>query len=172
VEPATNKSIAVRPAIGSDDEAIWHILKPTFRAGETYPIPCNISRADALAYWCAPGHEVFVAQEDNLILGTYYLRANNRGGGAHVANCGYMVASDAMGRGAARASSACGFGSGLAALRTFKGVEAFGITSLTSERLPGSRRGCQSRGLVRRQVRLPERSHNAGCGNVGSLRTG
>jgi ribosomal protein S18 acetylase RimI-like enzyme len=106
VEPATNKSIAVRPAIGSDDKAIWHILKPTFRTGETYPIPCNISRADALAYWCAPGHEVFVAQEDNLILGTYYLRANNRGGGAHVANCGYMVASDAMGRGAARAMCA------------------------------------------------------------------
>jgi ribosomal protein S18 acetylase RimI-like enzyme len=34
--------------------------------------------------------------------GTYYLRANNRGGGAHVANCGYVVAPGAYGRGVAR----------------------------------------------------------------------
>jgi ribosomal protein S18 acetylase RimI-like enzyme len=31
------------------------------------------------------------------------LRANNRGGGDHVANCGYVVATDAFGRGVARA---------------------------------------------------------------------
>ncbi len=37
------------------------------------------------------------------IVGTYYLRANNKGGGAHVANCGYMVAAAATGRGVARA---------------------------------------------------------------------
>src|SRR5581483_7732944 len=34
---------------------------------------------------------------------TYYLRANNRGGGDHVANCGYMTAQNATGRGIARA---------------------------------------------------------------------
>jgi ribosomal protein S18 acetylase RimI-like enzyme len=34
------------------------------------------------------------------------MRANNRGGGAHVANCGYMVAPDAMGGGIARAMCA------------------------------------------------------------------
>ena len=36
-------------------------------------------------------------------MGTYYLRANNQGGGAHVANCGYIVAASASGRGIARA---------------------------------------------------------------------
>lgn len=99
-------SLSIRPAQTTDDEAIWRILEPTFRAGETYPIPRDVSRADALAYWRTPGHEVFVAQEgaDNGggIVGTYYLRANNRGGGAHVANCGYMVAPDTYGRGIAR----------------------------------------------------------------------
>ncbi len=40
------------------------------------------------------------------IVGTYYLRANNAGGGAHVVNCGYMVADTATGRGVARAMCA------------------------------------------------------------------
>jgi ribosomal protein S18 acetylase RimI-like enzyme len=77
-----------------------------FRAGETYPIPRDVSRADALAYWRTPGHAVFVAEAGGAIVGTYYLRANNRGGGAHVANCGYMTAPGATGRGVARAMCA------------------------------------------------------------------
>jgi len=101
-----SQSIAIRPAAPADDDAIWAILEPTFRAGETYPIPRDISRADALAYWRASGHAVFVAEDGSQIVGTYYLRANNRGGGAHVANCGYMVAPAASGRGVARAMCA------------------------------------------------------------------
>ncbi|HZD91311.1 MAG TPA: GNAT family N-acetyltransferase [Pseudolabrys sp.] len=99
-------ALAVRPAVAADDDAIWSILEPTFRAGETYPIPRDVSRADALAYWRTPGHSVFVAERGGPIVGTYYLRANNRGGGAHVANCGYMVAMDAWGGGVARAMCA------------------------------------------------------------------
>ena len=93
----------IRPFQPSDNDAIWHILEPTFRAGETYPIPRDISREDALAYWHSPDHTVFVAEEAGAIVGTYYLRPNNRGGGAHVANCGYVVAAGAFGRGIARA---------------------------------------------------------------------
>ena len=98
-----NQSIAIRPATAPDDDAIWAILEPVFRAGETYPIPRDIGRADALAYWRTPGHAVFVAEDAGQVIGTYYMRANNRGGGAHVANCGYMTAPAATGRGVARA---------------------------------------------------------------------
>lgn len=96
-------NVVIRPAAPADDDTIWAILEPTFRAGETYPIPRDITRADALAYWRSPGHEVFVAEAEGRVLGTYYLRANNRGGGTHVANCGYVVAPEASGRGVARA---------------------------------------------------------------------
>jgi predicted N-acetyltransferase YhbS len=95
--------VNIRAATADDDAAIWAILEPTFRAGETYPIPRDISRADALAYWRASAHDVFVAEHSGAIVGTYYLRANNRGGGSHVANCGYVVAENAFGRGVARA---------------------------------------------------------------------
>jgi ribosomal protein S18 acetylase RimI-like enzyme len=98
-----NAALAIRAATPADDDAIWRILEPTFRPGETYPTPRDVSRADALAYWRSAGHAVFVAEQRGDIAGTYYLRANTQGGGAHVANCGYMVAADATGRGVARA---------------------------------------------------------------------
>src|SRR6202035_588578 len=76
------------------------------RAGETYVLPRDMSRTQALSYWASPGHEVFVAEQDGRVLGTYYMRANQQGGGAHVANCGYMTAQAASGRGVARAMCA------------------------------------------------------------------
>ena len=97
-----NPSFTIRPAVQSDEDSIWRMIQPVFRVGETYPLPRDISRFDALTYWRAPGHEVFVAEERGQIVGTYYLRSNNRGGGSHVANCGYIVATDASRRGVAR----------------------------------------------------------------------
>src|SRR6201989_673258 len=93
----------IRRATRGDDDAIWQILEPVVRAGETYTLAREMSRDDALAYWFSPVHETFVAEVDGSILGTYYLRANQRGGGAHVANCGYVTAQHATGRGVARA---------------------------------------------------------------------
>ena len=95
--------MTIRPAAQSDDGSIWHVIGPVFRAGETYPLPRDISRIDAFTYWRAPGHEVFVAEDGDRIVGTYYLRSNNRGGGSHVANCGYVVATEASRHGVARA---------------------------------------------------------------------
>jgi ribosomal protein S18 acetylase RimI-like enzyme len=96
----------IRPAQARDDDAIWDIIGPTIRAGETYALPRDMSRADALSYWRSPAHEVFVTQREGRVLGTYYLRANQQGGGSHVANCGYMTALEASGRGVARAMCA------------------------------------------------------------------
>jgi ribosomal protein S18 acetylase RimI-like enzyme len=101
-----NRRMQIRPAQARDDDAIWGIIGPTIRAGETYALPRDMSRVDALSYWRSPGHEVFVAQADGRVLGTYYMRANQQGGGAHVANCGYMTASEASGQGVARAMCA------------------------------------------------------------------
>ena len=96
----------VRPAHARDDDAIWGIIGPTIRVGETYVLPRDMSRAQALSYWGSPGHEVFVADDDGQVVGTYYLRPNQQGGGSHVANCGYMTAAAASGRGVARAMCA------------------------------------------------------------------
>ncbi len=91
----------IRPTTSADSDAIWAILEPVIRAGETYALDRDMSRKAALAYWLA--NEAFVAEEAGTVLGTYYLRRNQAGGGGHVCNCGYMVAPEASGRGTARA---------------------------------------------------------------------
>jgi ribosomal protein S18 acetylase RimI-like enzyme len=95
--------LSIRPAIEGDQEAIWAILEPMIRRGDTYTLPRDMTRLQAIEFWFAPGHEAFVWEEQGAILGTYFLRANQRGGGAHVANCGYVTATAAEGRGIARA---------------------------------------------------------------------
>jgi ribosomal protein S18 acetylase RimI-like enzyme len=90
----------------ADHSAIWRILEPVIRAGETYALPRDMAEAEAFAYWFAPHHEVFVAAGQAGILGTYFICPNQQGGGAHVANCGYITAAHATGQGVARAMCA------------------------------------------------------------------
>ncbi len=92
----------IRPATPDDAAAIWAIIAPVIRAGETYTLDRDMSERDALGYWFGADKEVFVAEADGAVLGTYYLRANQAGGGRHVCNAGYMTAAAATGRGVAR----------------------------------------------------------------------
>lgn len=93
----------IRAAGPGDAAAIWAVIGPTIRAGETYALDPAMSEAEALAYWLGPDKESFVAERDGAVVGTYYLRANQAGGGRHVCNCGYMTAAAAAGQGVARA---------------------------------------------------------------------
>ncbi len=123
--------IIIRPASPADYDALWKILEPTLRAGETYTLPQDLSRDEALRYWFSPGHEVFVALAGSEILGTYYLRANQRGGGSHVANCGYITAPWAQGRGLA--ALMCRHSLDRARSRSFLGMQ-FNIVVSTNQR--------------------------------------
>lgn len=87
----------------NDRDQIWDIIEPTFRAGETYPVAKDISKEDGLAYWFTPGHYVYAAEENGKLLGTYFLKANFKGGGSHVSNCGYIIGPWAQGKGVAKA---------------------------------------------------------------------
>lgn len=93
----------IRPATLDDADAIAAIILPVIRAGETYALDPAMTEEAALAYWFGGDKAVFVFEEDGAILGTYYLRANQAGGGDHVANAGYMTGPAARGRGVARA---------------------------------------------------------------------
>lgn len=93
----------IRSATSDDSAAIWRIIGPTIRAGETFTLPRDMTEEAALAYWLGPDKQTFVAEDEGQIVGTYYLRANQQGGGAHVCNCGYMTDAAAQGRGIARA---------------------------------------------------------------------
>jgi GNAT superfamily N-acetyltransferase len=96
-------SLDIRSAKDSDRDAIWKIFQEVIAAGETYPLDPNSSREDALAYWFQRGAHVFVAENNGDIVGSYALHANHSGGGAHVANAGFIVDKIARGQGVGRA---------------------------------------------------------------------
>jgi L-amino acid N-acyltransferase YncA len=121
----------VRPLAPSDAEALGAVLEPVIRAGDAYAVPPDLGRDGALAYWCEPGHEVFVAEEGGELLGSYYLRANQAGGGAHVANAGYVTRQAARGRGVARAM--CAHSLDRARARGFRAMQ-FNFVVATNER--------------------------------------
>lgn len=93
----------IRPATAGDHAALWTLLEPVIRGGEELAVPRDGTLSDALACWTPPGADVFVAEDAGEVVGSYSLRANQRGGGAHVASCGYVTALHARGRGIARA---------------------------------------------------------------------
>ncbi|KIT14834.1 GNAT family N-acetyltransferase [Jannaschia aquimarina] len=86
---------------GEMDDTVWAMLEPVFRAGDTYAVDSGIPREAALAYWFA--ERVWVASLEGAPVGTFYIRENQKGGGAHLCNAGFVTDPAARGRGVARA---------------------------------------------------------------------
>ena len=93
----------IRPATHPDRDAIWEIFHEIVSAGDTYAFDPNLSREEALQYWCGKNTRVYVAETGGQVVGTYILRPNQSGGGSHVANAAFMVAPEARGQGIGRA---------------------------------------------------------------------
>jgi ribosomal protein S18 acetylase RimI-like enzyme len=114
-----------------DRAGVWRVMEPHVRAGETYAYPRDWSEDEFIAYWCGSGHDVFVAVEGGEVVGTYFVQANQRGGGAHVANAGYATGTWALGKGVAHAM--CLHSLEHARARGFRAMQ-FNIVVSTNER--------------------------------------
>jgi EAL domain-containing protein (putative c-di-GMP-specific phosphodiesterase class I)/ribosomal protein S18 acetylase RimI-like enzyme len=98
------RAVTMRPFEEPDWPGTWRIIEPVFRAGETYAVAPDLSEDDARRAWVRAPGETFVAiDQDDTVVGTYYLRPNRPGPGSHLSTCGYIVAEDARGRGIASA---------------------------------------------------------------------
>jgi ribosomal protein S18 acetylase RimI-like enzyme len=95
--------ISIREATPHDFDALWPVFHEIAAAGETYAYARDTTKEQAFALWMETPRCTFVAEENGNVLGTYCLKTNQAGGGDHVSNCGYMVASAARRRGVARA---------------------------------------------------------------------
>ena len=85
-----------------DWPAVWAVLEPIFRRADVYAFPADIGEAEVRALWVERPLEAWVARNGkNEIVGAYYIRPNQGGGGSHVCNCGYAVSDRARGRGVA-----------------------------------------------------------------------
>jgi L-amino acid N-acyltransferase YncA len=93
--------VNIRAATSDDFEAIWPIFQAVVAAGDTYGYRPDTSKEEAFRLWMESPRQTYVVEVDGRILGTYYLKTNQEGPGAHVCNCGYMVATAARGQGLA-----------------------------------------------------------------------
>lgn len=91
----------IRLANSYDFAQIWTFFKLIAQAGETYAYDRNISQQEAFHQWMNFPRQTFVFEKDGEILGSYYIKTNHAGAGAHVCNCGYMVSEAARGQGVA-----------------------------------------------------------------------
>lgn len=91
----------IREANKSDWNSIWPIFNEIVKAGETYAYETDTSKEQAEDIWLNAPRKTFVVEENKNILGTYYIKTNQAGPGKHVCNCGYMVATQARGKGLA-----------------------------------------------------------------------
>jgi len=155
-------AMLVRNARSSDAEAIAAIILPTIREGATYALDPAMSEAEAIAYWMGPDKETFVAEDRGEIVGTYYLRTNQAGGGSHVCNCGYMTSPLARGRGVAAAM--CDHSLQLARARKYRAMQ-FNFVVSTNE---GAIRLWQKMGFAI-VGRLPAAFHHPQAGYVDAL---
>lgn len=96
--------IDIREATVGDWPGMWRVIEAHIRSGEVFALPRDMREEAARAYWMSPQNTAFVATiADGDIAGVSYVRANQQGGGAHVANAAYATADRYAGRGVARA---------------------------------------------------------------------
>ncbi len=96
-------TLLIRPYDVRDAEPLWQLLAPAIQAGEYFALPVDMSQGEAVADWSGGDHHCYIALQEGQVVGSYYVRPNQRGGGAHVANAGYATLPSARGRGVARA---------------------------------------------------------------------
>jgi len=103
-------------------KSVWRFMGPVFQAGESYPLAPDISEKDARDYWEQVDKTTFVAIGANdEVLGIYYIRDNQPSLGAHICNCGYVVAPEARGQGVA--SKMCEHSQDFARSQGYRGMQ-------------------------------------------------
>lgn len=93
----------IQLATTQDFDDFWPIFQQIAQSGQTYGYPTNITKQQAQKKWLETPVRTYVAKVDGEVLASYYIKTNQEGPGAHVCNCGYMVAASARGRGLATA---------------------------------------------------------------------
>jgi L-amino acid N-acyltransferase YncA len=96
--------LVLREATDDDWPAIWRLLEPVMRAGETYCWPRDVTPDAARARWVEPppARTYVAALVDGTVVGTAQLHPNQDAAGSHVANAGFVTSATSGVRGVGR----------------------------------------------------------------------
>jgi GNAT superfamily N-acetyltransferase len=123
---------SIRHLQPEDWPALWPILRSTFEAGDTYAFAPDSTEAAIRMIWVERATATFIAcAGDGRVLGSYFIKPNQPALGAHVCNCGYVVAPEAQGRGVATAL--CEHSQRIARSLGFRAMQ-FNLVVATNER--------------------------------------
>lgn len=98
--------IHIRPATDHDFDAIWRIFQEVVAGEDSFPFYSDTGRDYARRFWMEQTTASYVACDGDDIAGSYYIKPNQPGLGAHVCNAGYMVSERVRGHGIGRAMCA------------------------------------------------------------------
>ena len=87
----------IRIATNNDFASIWSIIKDVIATGDTYPYLPQMTQDEAYLLWMTP--QTYVVEMNSQCVGTFYIKSNQPGLGAHIANAGYMVSLPERGKG-------------------------------------------------------------------------
>jgi GNAT superfamily N-acetyltransferase len=91
--------LTIRKGCEADRPIVWRIIREVIACGDTYVFLTDTPEDEMLDYWFAADKHTYVAEQDDDVVATFWIKANQPGFGSHVANAAYMVSSDARGQG-------------------------------------------------------------------------
>lgn len=114
------EQITIRKACLQDFGGIWEIFYRVVEKGDTYVYSPTMDREEAQSVWMAASNHCYVAINNNEIVGTYIIKANQPDLGSHIANASFMVHPYAQGHG-------IGYKMALHAIEEAKGLNFFAM---------------------------------------------
>jgi len=94
--------LEIRKATAEDKSQVWEIINEVLSKGDSYTFAPGSPREKMLAFWFAEDKETYVAEIEKKIVGTFFIKSNQPDLGSHICNAGYMVSSEAKGKGIGR----------------------------------------------------------------------
>jgi ribosomal protein S18 acetylase RimI-like enzyme len=92
----------IREITRADFESFWPTFSAVIHAQETYAFDPDMTQEHAFDLWCKSSLQAYVFVMNDVVLGSYYIKPNAMGPSSHICNCGYMVSTEARGKGIAR----------------------------------------------------------------------
>jgi GNAT superfamily N-acetyltransferase len=103
IDPGAGAEVDIGPIRVDEIDALFDLFGRIVGRGEGFPHAAPLTRAAFDATWVQPVTVVVAARIETELAGAYYLKPNQPGRAAHIANAGYLVDGPFRGRGVGRA---------------------------------------------------------------------
>jgi hypothetical protein len=87
--------VSIRKATEKDHNEIWNNIRQVLSSGDTIVFDPGSSKEKMIEYWFSKEKHTYIAEMENRIVGTFFIRDNLPDLGSHIANAAYMTLPEA-----------------------------------------------------------------------------